>query len=225
MVKINVPQVAKTGHKFSKGLIADLKTNDMENGKGVRTTLFVEGCIFNCFNCFNSRIQDFKAGLKEAEDKKQGLKPNVGYPKYFDDEVMDDIIESLKPSYINGITLLGGEPFLNTNVTLPVATKVREVYGNSKTIWSWTGYTWEELTESIECGYKLSLDQYRLLSKLDILVDGRYEDDIRKKDLIKNPNGVHFRGSSNQRIINVPESLKQGKVVEATEYYEGEILD
>ncbi len=94
---------------------------------------------------------------------------------------------------------MGGEPFLNTNVTLPLVDRIHEVYGNKKDIWSWTGYTWEELMLETD-------DKLELLSKIDILVDGRF--DIDKKDL-----SLQFRGSSNQRIIDVKKSLAENKVV------------
>ena len=95
--------------------------------------------------------------------------------------------------------MLGGEPFLNTGVTIPLSKRVRKEFGQQKDIWSWTGYTWEELMNE-------TADKLELLSYLDILVDGRFE--LAKKDLT-----LQFRGSSNQRIIDVPASLKNGKVI------------
>ena len=100
---------------------------------------------------------------------------------------------------MQGLTLLGGEPFLNTQVCLRLVKRIRQEYGHSKDIWSWTGYKWDELMVE-------SADKLELLSYLDILVDGRFEEDL--KDLT-----LQFRGSSNQRIIDVPQSLATGKVV------------
>ena len=97
------------------------------------------------------------------------------------------------------MTLLGGEPFLNTQVCLKLVKRVRKEFGHEKDIWSWSGYTWEELM-------KESSDKLELLHYLDILVDGRFL--LAKKDLT-----LQFRGSSNQRIIDVPQSLQTGKVV------------
>ena len=97
------------------------------------------------------------------------------------------------------IDVIGGEPFLNTQVCLSLVRKLRSVYGQSKDIWSWTGYTWEELQLETP-------DKKALLQELDILVDGRF--DIKKRDLT-----LQFRGSSNQRIIDVQKSLQNGGVV------------
>ncbi len=102
-------------------------------------------------------------------------------------------------SYVQGLTLLGGEPFLNTQVCLRLVRRVRQEFGHDKDIWSWTGYTWDELMQE-------SYDKLELLSELDILVDGRFLE--AKKDLT-----LQFRGSSNQRIIDVPKSLAANQVV------------
>ncbi len=110
----------------------------------------------------------------------------------------DQIISDLSQSYVQGLTLLGGEPFLNTEVCLSLCHRVRQEFGHEKDIWSWTGYTWEEMMQE-------SVDKLELLSLLDILVDGRFM--LDKKDL-----SLQFRGSSNQRIIDVPKSLASGNV-------------
>ncbi|MBS7346314.1 MAG: radical SAM protein, partial [Candidatus Sacchiramonaceae bacterium] len=109
------------------------------------------------------------------------------------------ILQDLTADYCQGLTLLGGEPFLNTNILLPLCQKLRKRFGDSKDIWSWTGYTWEELMQE-------SSDKLELLNLVDILVDGRFE--IAKRDLT-----LQFRGSSNQRIIDVKKSLAAGEVV------------
>lgn len=105
----------------------------------------------------------------------------------------------MSEDYVQGLTLLGGEPFLNTQVCLKIVNRVRKEFGHTKDIWSWSGYTWDELMQESE-------DKLELLSKIDILVDGRFEEDLRDLTL-------QFRGSSNQRIIDVPASFKAGKVV------------
>ena len=122
---------------------------------------------------------------------------NYGIP--YTKELEEQIVSDVGASYCQGLTLLGGEPFLNTGVCLSLVKALRETYGNTKDIWSWTGYTWEELMQETE-------DKLELLSLIDILVDGRFE--LAKKDLT-----LQFRGSSNQRIIDVQSSLKTGEVI------------
>ena len=114
-------------------------------------------------------------------------------------ELEAQIVEDVGASYCQGLTLLGGEPFLNTGVCLSLVKALRQAYGHTKDVWSWTGYTWEELMQETE-------DKLELLSLIDILVDGRFE--LAKKDLT-----LQFRGSSNQRIIDVQASLLASEVV------------
>src|SRR5699024_2407681 len=132
------------------------------------------------------------------------------------------IIERLKPNYISGITLLGGEPFMNTNITVPLCERIRKEYGSSKTIWSCTGYEWEELMQMIQLDFPLYKQQNKMMHLIDILVDGRYVDSIRQEELKNNPQGINFRGSTNQRIIKVPQSLAQNQIIERTDLYEDE---
>ena len=150
-------------------------------GKGSGVEHYVSGCLFNCPGCYNKAAQNFHYGQPYTQD------------------LEDQIIEDLSQSYVQGLTLLGGEPFLNTQVCLKLVKRVRKEFGHEKDIWSWSGYTWEELM-------KESSDKLELLHYLDILVDGRFL--LAKKDLT-----LQFRGSSNQRIIDVPQSLQTGKVV------------
>ena len=161
--------------------IADYKPFNFVDGEGVRCSLYVSGCFFNCPGCYNKAAQNFHYGQPYTQD------------------LEDQIIEDLSQSYVQGLTLLGGEPFLNTQVCLKLVKRVRKEFGHEKDIWSWSGYTWEELM-------KESSDKLELLHYLDILVDGRFL--LAKKDLT-----LQFRGSSNQRIIDVPQSLQTGKVV------------
>ncbi|MDN6626107.1 MAG: anaerobic ribonucleoside-triphosphate reductase activating protein [Pisciglobus halotolerans] len=170
-----------TTEQFSKNYIADYKPYNFVDGEGVRCSLYVSGCLFACKGCYNKISQSFS------------------YGEPYTTELEDTIVEDLSAPYCQGLTLLGGEPFLNTGVTIPLSQRVRKEFGHQKDIWSWTGYTWEELMEE-------TADKLELLSYLDILVDGRFE--LAKKDL-----GLQFRGSSNQRIIDVPASLKNGEVV------------
>ena len=122
------------------------------------------GCPFHCVNCFNASIWDFQAGHEYTQ------------------KLEDKIIEDLKAPWVQGITFLGGEPFLNTPVLVPLAQRIRKEFGHTKDIWSWTGYTWEELMRPGE-----TPDKLELLHLIDILVDGRYLKD--QKDSL-----LQFRG-------------------------------
>ena len=174
------PQEWKT-EDYSQKKIADYKAFNFVDGEGVRNSLYVSGCLFACEGCFNKAVQNF----------------NYGTP--FTESFMNQIIEDLSHDYVQGLTLLGGEPFLNTDVCLSVVKRVRETFGSAKDIWSWSGYTFEELLLETP-------DKLELLHSIDILVDGRFE--LAKRNL-----NLQFRGSSNQRIIDVPKSLAAGKAV------------
>ncbi|MDN6543713.1 MAG: anaerobic ribonucleoside-triphosphate reductase activating protein [Enterococcaceae bacterium] len=174
------PQEWKT-EDYSQKKIADYKAFNFVDGEGVRNSLYVSGCLFACEGCFNKAVQKF----------------NYGTP--FTEPLMNQIIEDLSHDYVQGLTLLGGEPFLNTDVCLSVVKRVRETFGSAKDIWSWSGYTFEELLLETP-------DKLELLHSIDILVDGRFE--LAKRNL-----NLQFRGSSNQRIIDVPKSLAAGKAV------------
>lgn len=161
---------------------SEIKNCDVANGIGCRVTIFVSGCRNHCKNCFQPETWNFC------------------YGQPFTIETEDKIIEMLKPSYISGLTLLGGEPMEPENqiALLPFVRRVRELYPE-KNIWCYTGYTLETIkqTEATE----------ELISLLDIIVDGPFVEEL------KDP-GLWFRGSSNQRIINVKETLRTGKVIE-----------
>lgn len=166
---------------LSQMKIADYKPFNFVDGEGIRCSLYVSGCMFACPGCYNKTAQNF----------------NYGTP--YTQELEDRIIKDLGESYCQGLTLLGGEPFLNTQVCLKLVKRIRKEYGHEKDIWSWSGYTWDELMKESE-------DKLELLYNLDILVDGRFEQDLMDLTL-------QFRGSSNQRIIDVQKSLKEGQVV------------
>lgn len=167
--------------EYSKGYIADYKPFMFVDGEGVRCSIYVSGCLFACKGCFNRAIQNFKYGTP--------------YTK----ELEDQIISDLSHDYVQGLTLLGGEPFLNTGVCLQLVKRVRQEFGELKDIWAWSGYTFEELLLESE-------DKLELLNLVDVLVDGRFE--LDKRDLT-----LQFRGSSNQRIIDVDKSLAISEVV------------
>lgn len=166
---------------------ASIKYNDIANGTGVRTTLFVSGCTHHCFNCFNAIAWDFK------------------YGEPFTEEVENQILESLKPDYITGLTLLGGEPMEKVNQLglISFLRKVHEQFPN-KTIWCYTGYLWEDLLPGGKVHTEVTEE---ILSYLEILVDGEYLDAQRDITLI-------FKGSKNQRTIDVAKTLESGFVIE-----------
>ena len=161
---------------------------DVANGIGCRTSLFVSGCTHHCKGCFNEMTWDFN------------------YGELFTNAVEDEIIESLKPAYINGITILGGEPMevANQKVLSPFIKRIKDECPG-KTIWIYSGYVWEELIDpnNKRCHGE---DTDAILSMTDILVDGEFV--LDKKDLM-----LRFRGSSNQRVIDVQETLKSGNIV------------
>ncbi|WP_026510971.1 MULTISPECIES: anaerobic ribonucleoside-triphosphate reductase activating protein [unclassified Butyrivibrio] len=166
----------------------EIKTTDIANGQGVRTSLFVSGCTHHCKGCFNEETWDF----------------NFGKP--FTEEAQDEIIESLKPAYIAGLTILGGEPMeiLNQKAINPFIKRIKEELPG-KNIWIYSGYTWEELLDenNKRCH---SDDTMEILNNIDMLVDGEFKLDL--KDIT-----LKFRGSSNQRIIMVQESLRAGEII------------
>lgn len=167
--------------ELSQQYIADYKAFNFVDGEGVRNSLYVSGCPFACEGCFNVAAQNFH------------------YGKPYTKELEDRIIQDTAHNYVQGITLLGGEPFLNTQVCLQLVDRIHAEFGDMKDIWSWSGYTFEELLLDSE-------DKLELLNKIDILVDGRF--DINQKNLM-----LQFRGSANQRIIDVKQSLAKGEVV------------
>lgn len=155
-----------------------IKTYDIANGTGVRTSLFVSGCRHHCKGCFNPETWDFSHG------------------KPFTQETIDEILESLQPSHIEGLTLLGGEPLEpeNQKGLLPLLTAVKEHYPD-KSIWCFSGYTYErDILAQDGCVHTEDTDTF--LSYIDILVDGEFIEE--QKDIT-----LKFRGSKNQRMIDV----------------------
>lgn len=166
---------------------ADIKKADIANGLGVRVSVFVSGCNHHCKNCFNSEAWDFN------------------YGKEFTQKEIDKVIEEMDHPYVAGLTLLGGEPLehVNQQGLLPLVKKVKEKFPD-KNIWCYTGFTFDK--DVMEGMCKKWEETPELLSYLDVVVDGKFEED--KKDI-----SLRFRGSSNQRIIDVKKTLKQNKVV------------
>lgn len=170
------------GRILSPSRVAGYRPFTVVDGEGVRCSVYTAFCPFNCKDCFSPLIQKKDVGFEYTQD--------------FEDTVIKD----LSHSYVQGLTLLGGEPMLNTPMLIKLCKRVRDEFGNDKDIWSWTGYTWEELHREGE-----TPDKLELLSYVDILVDGRFMYNL------KNPM-LQFRGSSNQRIIDVKKTNEEGRI-------------
>jgi len=168
---------------------AKIKKCDVANGPGVRVSLFVSGCNHHCKNCFNKEAWDFN------------------YGNDFTKKEEDEIIEDLKPEYITGLSLLGGEPFEKTNQEglVPLIKKVKETYPDKK-IWCYTGFTFDKQILGQMIGEEHNQTTEEMLENIDYIVDGRFVEEL------KNPR-LQFRGSSNQRIIDVKKSLAQNEIV------------
>lgn len=168
--------------------VAEIKTNDIANGEGVRTSLFVSGCRHHCPDCFNYMAWDFE------------------YGKPFTKETEHKILASLKPNWIAGLSLLGGEPFEPENQIelLPFIKKLKKQYPD-KSIWCYSGFTIEEITGKIPSRAFTEIS-VELLKMLDVLVDGRYEKALKNISL-------KFRGSENQRVIDVKKTLEHNKII------------
>lgn len=175
------PQNYWLAEKFSKNKYASYKPFQFVDGEGIRCSLYLSGCLFACKECFNESIQNFNAGIEYTE------------------EIENVIINDLKKSYVQGLTILGGEPFLNTKVAIQLCKKVRKEFGNKKDIWVYSGYTYEQLLS-------LSDDKKKLLELCDVLVDGPFILSLKNLNL-------RFRGSSNQRIIDLKKSTKDNVVI------------
>ena len=166
---------------------ATIKNCDIANGPGVRVSLFVSGCTHHCKGCFNQEAWDFH------------------YGKPFTQETIDRILAMLAPGYIRGLTLLGGEPFEPENQG-PIVELLRQVKAKfpEKSVWAFSGYLFDRDILPGKLGDPAITREY--LGYLDVLVDGPFVE--AKKDL-----ALRFRGSSNQQLIDVPKTLKEGKIV------------
>lgn len=156
---------------------AQIRKQDIANGEGIRVSLFVTGCNVKCPGCFNVDYQDFSYGLD------------------WNELVQDEFIKLGSEEYIDGYSILGGEPLLQGREMLELVTSIRA--RSNKSIWMWTGLRFEKLNEM----------QRSIVSEVDVLVDGPFLEEMYKRNLI-------FKGSSNQRIIDIKKTLLQEKVVE-----------
>lgn len=166
---------------LTRNFVADYKPFVMVDGPGVRCSIYLSGCKFLCPGCYNVVAQNFHYGTE--------------YTQVLEDQIIAD----LSQPYVQGLTLLGGEPFLNTPVALQLTRRVRAEFGDTKDIWSWTGYTWDELMKETD-------DKKALLAEIDVLVDGRFVQALMDLSL-------RFKGSANQRIIDVPQSLEAQRLI------------
>ena len=168
---------------------ATIKWCDIANGEGVRISLFVSGCTHRCKNCFNEVAWDFS------------------YGEIFDENTQAKILKELESDYIAGLSLLGGEPMepQNQEALLPFVKKVKETYPN-KTIWCYTGCVLNERKGILTENNKNTPYTKELISCIDVLVDGPYVEEL--KDI-----RLKFRGSSNQRVIDVKKTLDTKKIV------------
>jgi len=155
-----------------------IRKMDISNGPGVRVSIFMQGCSFNCKNCFNKETHDFCGG------------------KEFNDSTIERVLELCDNENIEGLSILGGEPMHPNNIegTTKLAKAFKEKYPN-KSVWSWSGYLFDE-----------DLKDKEVVNYLDVLVDGRYNDDLRNPTL-------KWKGSENQRVIDVQESIKNSNIV------------
>ena len=155
-----------------------IRKMDISNGPGVRVSIFMQGCEFHCKNCFNPETWDFKKG------------------KEFTDKTIERVLKLADKEYIQGLSILGGEPMHPKNIdnTLKLVKVFKEKYPE-KDIWVWSGFLFDNLKDK------------EVLKYINVLVDGQYKDELHDFRL-------KYRGSSNQRVIDVPKSLKRGKVCE-----------
>ena len=155
-----------------------IRKMDISNGPGVRVSIFMQGCVFHCKNCFNPETWDFDLGVE------------------FTDETINHVLELCGKDFIQGLSILGGEPMHPKNIegTTKLAKAFKEKYPN-KSLWAWSGFLFDR-----------DLKDKEVLKYLDVLVDGQYVDELHDPTL-------KWRGSSNQRVIDVKESLKNNKII------------
>lgn len=155
---------------------AKIRATDISNGPGIRVSIYVQGCNHHCKGCFNPETWNFEGG-------------NI-----FNRRVLTQFLELAKPRKIVGFSILGGEPLQQGKDMLNLVKAMKKEYPD-KTIWMWTGYTYEELDE----------EQREIVSYVDVLVDGKYIEEQKRPSL-------KFRGSTNQRIIDIPKTLETGTI-------------
>ncbi|MBL7564653.1 anaerobic ribonucleoside-triphosphate reductase activating protein [Staphylococcus saccharolyticus] len=168
--------------KKGQNHIAKIESQSFVDGEGVRCSVYVSGCPFQCEKCYNVKAQNFKYGAS------------------FQEEMIKEILGNCAPSYIAGLSILGGEPFCNLTITLKLAHTFRQRFGHSKTLWIWTGFLYEYLKNQTD-------ERKELLNLTDVLVDGMFIHHLYRPNL-------PYKGSLNQRVINVRDSLQQNHLIE-----------
>lgn len=163
------------------GYLAKIEPESFVDGEGVRCSVYVSGCPFNCVGCYNKAAQHFKYGTP------------------FTDEQLDSIIDACSADYISGLSILGGEPFCNIAILKPLTERFRQTFGQSKTIWVWSGFMFETLLHETK-------ERRALLNQIDVLVDGPFVQALYQPNL-------PYKGSLNQRVIDVQASLKYHKPI------------
>ncbi len=171
---------------------AQIRSLDLSNGEGIGVSLFVQGCRFRCPNCFNPETWDFNGGKEWTE------------------EVENKLLELAARPYIKRISILGGEPLADENLdeVLNLVNKIRLSFGDTKTIWLYTGYEWSQLFNGGVYTSKehVGLKRRNIVKQCDVLIDGKYIDSQRDISL-------KWCGSSNQRVIDIQKSLKNGEII------------
>ena len=167
---------------------ASIRNNDIANGEGVRVSLFVSGCDFRCPGCFNPEAQSFTYGER------------------FDSEVAEKIVKMVSRSTISGLSILGGDPLCqDDNGLIMLSELCRRIQYMNKTVWLWTGFTWEDVF-SLPCRDSKHQFQKFLVADCDVVVDGPFKQELADRKLV-------WRGSANQRVIDVQASLRADSVV------------
>ncbi|WP_242883049.1 anaerobic ribonucleoside-triphosphate reductase activating protein [Lacrimispora sphenoides] len=174
---------------------ASIRPLDISNGEGVGVSLFVQGCHFHCENCFNQSTWDFNGGKEWTEDNEN---------KFF---------KLIDRPHIKRVSILGGEPLAdeNTSEVLKICKQIRLLFGNTKTIWLYTGYSWNEVFDKVGCIYQQNFSTDKIIRReiikhCDVLVDGRYLDELKDQS-------YPYAGSTNQRVIDVTKSLQRSQIV------------
>ena len=174
---------------------AQIRSMDISNGEGVGVALFVQGCHFHCYNCFNTETWDFNGG------------------KTWESKIENKFFELINKPFINRISILGGEPLAEENIDniLNLINKIRVLFPK-KRIWLYSGYTWDQImypivTDDLNAERdRMIQNRIEIVSQCDVLIDGQFVDEL--KDIT-----LKWRGSSNQRVIDVKKSLHQNKVI------------
>ena len=165
---------------------ASIRRMDISNGEGIRVSLFVSGCNSHCPGCFNQEAQSFD------------------YGKPYTDEVEKEILDLVSGEHVDGLSILGGDPLWQDESGIKqLINLINKTHDLGKTVWLWSGFTWESV---MNANSSIEKCRKKLVESCDVFIDGPFEE--AKKDL-----SLHWRGSSNQRVINVKESLRQNQIV------------